>query len=66
MFIEAIIGVTRPEELNVEEIKKLFPVGKVTVNAVKGGLKTPGLYFPMFEDKDDSIEAAIASIIVSI
>lgn len=66
MFIEAIIGVTRPEELNTEEIKKLFPVGKVTVKAVKGGLKASGLYFPMFEDKNDSIEAAIACITVSI
>lgn len=40
--------------------------GKMTVIGVKGGLTTPGLYFPGFGDKDDSIEAAIASIIVSI
>jgi len=66
MFIEAIIGVTRPEEINTEEIKKLFPVGTITVKAVKGGLMVPGLYFPGFGDHDDTIEAAIASIIVSI
>lgn len=66
MFIEAIIGVTRPEELNVEKIKKLFPVGQVTVKAEKGGLMTSGLYFPIFGDSDNSIEVAIAGIIVSI
>jgi len=66
MLVEAIIGVTRPEELNIDEIKKLFPVGTVTVKAVKGGLMVPGLYFPAFGDKDDSIEAAIACITVSI
>lgn len=66
MIIEAIIGVSRPEELNLEELKKLFPVGKVTIQAKKGGLTTAGLYFPGFGDTDDTIEAAIACVTVSV
>lgn len=65
-YIEAIIGVSRPEEINIEEIKKIFPVGQVTVKAEKGGLKTDGLYFPSFGDKDNSVEVAVACIIVSV
>lgn len=66
MMIEAIIGVSRPEELNTEELKKLFPVGKVTIKAKKGGLTTAGLFFPGFGDTDDTIEAAIVCVTVSV
>jgi uncharacterized protein (TIGR02058 family) len=66
MIIEAIIGVSRPEELDTEALKKLFPVGKVTIVAKKGGLTTAGLYFPGFGDTDDTIEAAIACVTVSV
>ena len=66
MMIEAIIGVSRPEELNTEELKKLFPVGKVTIKAQKGGLTTAGLFFPGFGDTNDTIEAAIVCVTVSV
>lgn len=65
-YVEAIIGVSRPEEINVEEIKKIFPVGQVSVKVEKGGLKAPGLYFPSFGDKDNSVELAVACVIVSV
>jgi len=66
VFIDVTVGVTRPEDVNTDEVAKCFPVGKVTVHVVKGGLKTEGLYFTKFKDKDDSIEAAIASVKVEI
>jgi len=66
MMIEAIIGVSRPEDLNIEMLKKLFPVGKVTIQARKGGLTTAGLFFPGFGDTDDTIEAAIVCVTVSV
>lgn len=66
VFIDVTVAVTRPEDVNIHEVEKCFPVGKVTVHAVKGGLKTDGLYFTKFGDKDDSIEAAIASVKVEI
>lgn len=66
VFINVIIGVTRPDEVKTDEIAKCFPVGKVDVRAVYGGLKTEGLYFTKFGDKDDSIEIAVASVSVKI
>ena len=66
VFIDVTVAVSRPEEIIKEEIEKCFPVGKVTVNAVIGGLKTDGLYFTRFGDKDDSIEASIACVKVEI
>lgn len=66
VFIDVIVAVSRPEEVKTNEIEKCFPVGKVTVQAVKGGLKTDGLYFTNFGDKDDSIEVAVASVKVKI
>ncbi|WP_296561838.1 Lin0512 family protein [uncultured Acetobacterium sp.] len=66
MMIEAIIGVSRPEDLKIEELKKLFPVGTVTIKAEKGGLTTAGLFFPGFGDTNNTIEAAIVCVTVSV
>ncbi len=66
VFIDVTIGVTRPDEVRTEEVVKCFPVGKVNVKAVYGGLKTEGLYFTRFGDKDNSIEVAVASVSVKI
>jgi uncharacterized protein (TIGR02058 family) len=66
VMIDVTVAVSRPEEVDEEEVRKCFPVGKVTVHAVKGGLKTDGLYFTRFEGKDDSIEACLACVKVEI
>ena len=66
VLIDVTIGVTRPDEVDKEEVIKCFPVGKVSVRTVYGGLKTEGLYFANFGDKDDSIEVAVASVSVKI
>jgi uncharacterized protein (TIGR02058 family) len=66
VLIDVTVAVSRPEEVNKDEVKKCFPVGIVTVNPVKGGLKTEGLYFTEFGDKDDSIEIAVASVYVKL
>lgn len=66
VFIEVTVAVTRPEEVRTEEVAGCFPVGKVTVKAVSGGLKTDGLYFTKFGDKDDSIEVAVAGVKVEV
>ena len=66
VFIDVTVAVSRPDEVVTEEIVKCFPVGKVSVHAVYGGLKTEGLYFTKFGDKDNSIEVAVASVSVKI
>lgn len=66
VFINVTVAVSRPEEVNEEDIKLCLPVGQTTVKAIKGGLTVPGFYYPRFGDKDESIEAAIACVEVSI
>ncbi len=66
VLIKVTVAVTKPEVIDIESIAKCLPVGKVTVNPVKGGLNVPGLYVPKFGDTDDSIEVAIAAIEVCI
>lgn len=41
MQVTVNIGVQKPEEIDVEEIKRQIPFGTVTVRAVKGGLNVP-------------------------
>ncbi len=60
--IQVTVAVSRPGEVNREEIAKCLPIGEVEVKAVKGGLQVPGLLIPSFGDKDDSIEVAIAAV----
>lgn len=66
VLIDVTIGVTRPDDVIKDEVIKCFPVGKVNIRTVYGGLKTEGLYFSKFGDKDDSIEVAVASVSVKI
>lgn len=60
--IQVTVAVSRPDEVNSQEIAKCLPIGEVEVKALKGGLQVPGLFIPRFGDKDDSIEAAIAAV----
>lgn len=41
MQIEVSIGVAKPNEVDVEQIKAVFPYGSATVNVVEGGLDIP-------------------------
>ncbi|WP_179953920.1 Lin0512 family protein [Denitrobaculum tricleocarpae] len=41
MQVTVNIGVQKPEQVDAEEIKKQIPFGRVTVQAVKGGLNVP-------------------------
>ena len=66
VFIKVTVAVSHPERVDAEAVAKCLPVGKVTVQAVKGGLTVPGLYLPAFGDLDDSIEAAIAAVEVCV
>ena len=36
--VDVTVGVQRPEQVDLEKIKKSLPLGNVTVKAVKGGL----------------------------
>src|SRR3981081_3523787 len=51
--VEVTIGVQRPEQVDIEKVKKALPLGNVTVTAVKGGLDVA--------DPESSDSAVIAS-----
>ena len=56
--VEVTIGVQRPEQVDLEKVKTLLPVGNVTVRAVKGGLD--------IADPDNNDPAVIASAAIAV
>lgn len=62
IYIRANLSVTRPEEVDTEAVKAIFPVGEVEVFVFRGGLRIGGLFIPDFGDRDESIEVALAAI----
>jgi uncharacterized protein (TIGR02058 family) len=56
--VEVTIGVQRPEQVNIEAVKKSLPVGNVTVKAVKGGLDVA--------DPENNDPAVIASAAIAV
>jgi uncharacterized protein (TIGR02058 family) len=56
--VEVTIGVQKPEKVDKEAVKRVLPIGQVTVKVVKGGLDVPE------EDRHDLIAIASAAIAV--
>jgi uncharacterized protein (TIGR02058 family) len=58
MRVDVTIGVQHPERVDPEAVKATLPIGRVTVNVVKGGLDVP-------DDEADDI-AVIASAAIEV
>ena len=56
--VEVTIGVQRPEQVDIEAVRKSLPVGNVTVRAVKGGLDIP--------DPENNDPAVVASAAIAV
>ena len=56
--VEVTIGVQRPEQVDLEQVKKSLPLGNVSVKAVKGGLDVP--------DPESNDPAVIASAAIAV
>ena len=56
--VDVTIGVQRPEQVDLEKIKKSLPLGNVTVTAVKGGLDVA--------DPENNDSAVIASAAIAV
>ena len=56
--VDVTIGVQRPEQVDLEKIKKSLPLGNVTVSAVKGGLDVA--------DPENNDSAVIASAAIAV
>ncbi len=57
MEIETTIGVARPERVDAERIRRVFPYGRVSVRVVKGGLDVP---------REGGEDAVIASAAIAV
>src|ERR1043165_3521307 len=56
--VEVTIGVQRPEQVDLEAVRKSLPVGNVTVRAIKGGLDVA--------DPENNDPAVIASAAIAV
>jgi uncharacterized protein (TIGR02058 family) len=56
--VEVTVGVQRPEQVDIEAVKRSLPVGSVTVRAVKGGLDVV--------DPENNDPAVIASAAIAV
>jgi uncharacterized protein (TIGR02058 family) len=56
--VEVTIGVQRPEQVDIEKVKKSLPLGNVTVKVVKGGLDVA--------DPESNESAVIASAAIAV
>lgn len=41
MIVEVTIGVAKPDKVDKEQVKAVFPYGSATINVVEGGLDIP-------------------------
>ena len=56
--VEVTIGVQRPEQVDLEAVRKSLPVGNVTVKATRGGLDV--------DDPENNDPAVIASAAIAV
>ena len=56
--VEVTIGVQRPEQVDIETVKRSLPLGNASVTAVKGGLDVP--------DPESNDPAVIASAAIAV
>jgi len=58
MFIDLLIGVPEPDQVDQEKVAAALPYGTVNITVTKGGLEIPA------DEGDDAIIVANAGIIV--
>ena len=58
MYIDLLIGIPEPDEVDLDRVAKALPYGTVNVTVKKGGLEIPA------DDGKDAIVIANAGIIV--
>ena len=66
VFVDILVAVPRPSEMDAEKVKEMVPIGRKTVRAVEGGMITRGLCVDRFGPECDQIVVANASITVSV
>ncbi len=64
--VDIQVACPRPDEVNLEEVKAIVPIGHKTARAVEGGMTARGLCVPHFAPDCDRIVVANAAVTVAI
>jgi uncharacterized protein (TIGR02058 family) len=66
MIVEVQIAVPYPEQVRAEEVLSVLPFGRKTLKVEAGGMIVQGRAIAEFNDKNDEMLVAIASVTVLI
>lgn len=64
--VDILVACPKPDEVDLDRVKAIAPIGKITVRAVQGGMNVKGLCVPKFAPDCDRIVVANAAVTVSI
>jgi uncharacterized protein (TIGR02058 family) len=64
--VDILVACPKPEEVDLEKVKSMAPVGRKKAQAISGGMTASGLCVPRFAEKCDRIVVANAAVTVSI
>jgi uncharacterized protein (TIGR02058 family) len=64
--VEILIASPKPEEVDMDQVKKLVPMACSAIKSVQGGMQVRGLLVPRFAPDRDQIVVANAAVTVYI
>ena len=64
--VDIQVACPKPDEVNLEHVEAIVPIGQKTARAVQGGMTAKGLCVPNFAPDCDRIVVANAAVTVSI
>jgi uncharacterized protein (TIGR02058 family) len=66
ILVDIVIACPRPEDVDLELVKSVAPIGRTTARAIDGGMQVLGLCVPSFGPNCDQIVVANAALTVHI
>jgi len=66
MQVDIQVACPKPDEVDLEQVKAVVPIGQKNARAVEGGMNVKGLCVPDFAPNCDRIVVANAAVTVSI
>jgi uncharacterized protein (TIGR02058 family) len=66
VHVDILVATPRPSEVDLEQVKKMAPIGRVTARAEEGGMTVQGLCVDRFGPECDQIMVANAAVTVSV
>lgn len=64
MIVEVQVAVPYPEQVRTEEVLAVLPFGQKSLTVEAGGMTVKGRAIPEFQDKNDDMFIAVASVTV--